>query len=364
MGPIAAGGTGQMVHARPLERRPASRAAVTTPPPAVFLMGPTGAGKTDLAMKLAGVFPFAVINVDSAQIYKGMDIGTAKPSKACLQQVPHHLIDIREPHQAYSAADFRGDALIKMAEITAAGKIPLLVGGTMFYFRTLERGIDVLPGADGRLRDRLARRAKRVGWPVLHRQLAQVDPNSAQRIDPHDRQRIQRALEVYQLTGSPLGEAGACGAPAPYRVHKLAVTPADRAQLHRRIGRRFHAMLANGLVDEVRQLLQREEITLDLQALRVVGYRQVGEYLGGKVSYNEMVEQAVASTRQLAKRQLTWLRNQPGVVWINSLDVNRSEGPASSVLEYLIGKLSCWTSGEGPIEICRGEPHYLNKVLS
>jgi tRNA dimethylallyltransferase len=334
------------------------------PPAAVFLMGPTGAGKTELAIKLAGAFPFEVINVDSAQIYKGMDIGTAKPSKACLQQVPHHLIDIREPHQGYSAADFRRDALNEMAEITAAGKIPLLVGGTMFYFRTLEHGIDVLPGADGPLRDRLARRAKRVGWPALHRQLAHVDPKSAQRIDPHDRQRIQRALEVYQLTGSPVGGAGAMGTPAPYRIHKLAVTPADRAQLHRRIEHRFRGMLAKGLVDEVRQLLRREEISLELQALRVVGYRQVGEYLVGKVRYNEMVEKAVASTRQLAKRQLTWLRNQRGVVWINSLDVNRYDGPENSVLEYLIGKLSYRTAGDVPIEICQGEPHYLNKVVS
>jgi tRNA dimethylallyltransferase len=333
-------------------------------PPAVYLMGPTGAGKTDMAMKLAAAFPFEVINVDSAQIYKGMDIGTAKPSKACLQQVPHHLIDIREPHQAYSAADFRRDALNKMAVITAAGKIPLLVGGTMFYFRTLEYGIDILPGADGPLRDRLARRAKQVGWPALHRQLARVDPKSAQRIDPHDRQRIQRALEVNQLTGSPVGGAGAAVPPAPYRIHKLAVTPADRAALHRRIDHRFRDMLARGMVDEVRQLLQREEISLDLQALRVVGYRQVGEYLVGKVSYNEMLEKAVAGTRQLAKRQLTWLRNQRGVVWINSLDVNCSDGPANSVLNYLIGKLSYWAYGGVPIEICRGEPHYLNKVLS
>ncbi len=329
-----------MVHAGPLAHRPVTRSAVPMPPPAVFLMGPTGAGKTDLAMKLAGAFPFEVINVDSAQIYKGMDIGTAKPSKSCLQQVPHHLIDIREPYETYSAADFRRDALNEMAVITAAGKIPLLVGGTMFYFRTLEHGIDILPGADVPLRDRLARRAKRVGWPVLHRQLARVDPKSAQRIDPHDRQRIQRALEVYQLTGSPVGGAGAPGAPAPYRLHKLAVTPADRAQLHQRIEHRFREMLARGLVDEVRQLLQREEISLDLQALRVVGYRQVGEYLVGKVSYNEMSETAVASTRQLAKRQLTWLRNQRGVVWINSLDVTRSDGPVNSVSEYLIGKLS------------------------
>lgn len=331
-------------------------------PPAVFLMGPTGAGKTDLAMKLAGALPFEVINVDSAQIYKGMDIGTAKPSKSCLQQVPHHLIDIREPHQSYSAADFRRDALNQMARITAAGKVPLLVGGTMFYFRTLEHGIDVLPSADGPLRDRLAGRAQQVGWPALHRELARVDPSSARRIDPHDRQRIQRALEVYQLTGSPVGGARAAGAPAPYRIHKLAVTPADRAQLHRRIEHRFLDMLARGLVDEVRQLLQCEKISLDLQALRVVGYRQVGEYLEGKVSYNDMLEKAVASTRQLAKRQLTWLRNQRGVVWINSLDANRSNGPANAVLDYLIGKLWYGISGGVPIEICQREPHYLHKV--
>ncbi len=337
---------------------------MTMPPPAVFLMGPTGAGKTDLAVRLAGAFPFAVINVDSAQIYKGMDIGTAKPSKACLQQVPHRLIDIREPHQAYSAADFRRDALNEMAAITAAGKIPLLVGGTMFYFRTLEHGIDALPGADSAVRDRLARRAAQLGWPALHRELAHVDPNRARRIDPHDRQRIQRALELNRLTGSPMGKAGAARVPAPYRIHKLAVTAADRAQLHRRIDHRFREMLARGLVDEVRQLLQREEITLDLQALRVVGYRHVGEYLVGKVSYNEMLEKAVASTRQLAKRQLTWLRNQRGVVWINSLDVNRPDGPVNSVAEYLIGKLSYRTPGGVPIENRHGEPHYFRQGQS
>ncbi len=333
-------------------------------PPAVFLMGPTGAGKTDLVMELAGKFPFEVINVDSAQIYRGMDIGTAKPSKACLQQVPHHLIDIRDPHQGYSAADFRRDALDKMAVITAAGRIPLLVGGTMFYFRTLERGIDALPGADARLRNALRRHGERLGWPALHQRLSRVDPERARRIDPHDRQRIQRALEVYELTGAPLGTGDAAGIPAPYRFLKLALVDADRARLHRRIELRFRDMLARGLVDEVRELLRRKEINLKLQALRVVGYREVGEYLAGKVSYNAMFEKAVASTRQLAKRQLTWLRNQRGVVWINSLDANRSEGPAYSVREYLIGRLSTWTSGRVPIEICQGEPHYLGKVSS
>ena len=311
--------------------------------PAVFLMGPTGAGKTDLAVKLADEFPFAVISVDSVQVYKGMDIGTGKPSKACLRAVPHRLIDIRDPQQTYSAAKFRCDALREMADISAAGKIPLLVGGTMFYFHTLAHGIDQLPAADGVLRDRLDRRARQVGWRFLHQQLALVDPQSAARIDPNDRQRIQRAMEVYHLTGVPLGhQARGPSAPAPYRIYKTAITPADRGELHRRIERRFRDMLGRGLIDEVQKLLQRPEITPDLPSLRVVGYRQVVEYIERKVGYNEMVDKAVAHTRNLAKRQLTWLRNQGGVVWIDSLDFNCAQGRADPVCEYMHETLAGW----------------------
>lgn len=310
--------------------------------PAVFLMGPTGAGKTDLAVKLASEFPFAIISVDSAQVYKGMDIGTGKPSKICLQAAPHRLINIRDPHQIYSAAQFRCDALREMADISATGKIPLLVGGTMFYFHTLVHGIDQLPAADGVLRDRLNRRARQVGWRYLHQQLALVDPQSAARIDPNDRQRIQRALEVFHLTGEPIGQAGSQCLPAPYRIYKIAITPVDRGELHRRIKRRFQDMLERGLVDEVQKLLQRPEITTDSPSLRVVGYRQVVEYIGRKVSYNDMVDKAVAHTRNLAKRQLTWLRNQGGAVWINSLDLNRCQGRADPVREHLIETLAGW----------------------
>ncbi len=303
-------------------------------------MGPTGAGKTDLALELAGSRAFEIINVDSAQIYRHMDIGTAKPSRECLRAVPHRLIDIREPHETYSAAEFCRDALQQMASSTARGKIPLLVGGTMFYFHALEHGIDILPGANRALRERLTRRARRAGWPALHRQLASVDPTSAARIDPNDGQRIQRALEVYLLAGIPLGSAGVSAGQAPYRICKLALSPSNRADLHRRIASRFSCMLEQGLLEEVRGLLRRREMTADCAALRIVGYRQAVEYLRGKVGYNEMMEKAVASTRQLAKRQLTWLRNQRGVVWMDSFHASQCPGCGNLALTYLVEKLA------------------------
>ncbi len=314
-------------------------------PPAVYLMGPTGAGKTELALRLAKELPFEIINVDSAQIYRHMNIGTAKPPEDWLRAVPHRLIDIREPHETYSAAEFRRDALEQMGAICGRGKIPLLVGGTMFYFHALEHGLDVLPAADQALRGRFAARARRLGWPALHQELAAVDPISAARIAPNDGQRIQRALEVHRLTGSPLPSAGVSPTRTPYRIYKLALSPTNRAVLHRSLAARFSCMLDQGLLEEVRGLLHRREMTENSPSLRTVGYRQAVEYLAGKVGYNEMMERAVASTRQLAKRQLTWLRNQRGVVWIDSFHAKPCAGRGNLVVTYLDGKLADWNFG-------------------
>jgi len=287
-------------------------------PPAVFLMGPTASGKTELAVQLVQALPLEIVSVDSALVYRQMDIGTAKPGPEILARAPHRLIDILDPAEAYSAARFRADALEAMAEITAAGRVPLLVGGTMLYFRALQRGLAVLPAADAATRARLEEQALRVGWSGLHRRLAEVDPESAARIHPNDPQRIQRALEVHALTGLPLSAHHARqrgGAAFPYRVLRLALVDEDRARLHGRIARRFEAMLADGFLDEVRALRERGDLSLDLPAMRAVGYRQVWEYLEGKLTRREMVEQGVAATRRLAKRQITWLRAEPQRVW-------------------------------------------------
>ncbi len=308
-------------------------------------MGPTASGKTDLAIILCQLYPFELINVDASQVYRGMDIGTGKPSGTCRRVVPHRLIDIREPHQTYSAADFYRDACRAMGEITEAGKIPLLVGGTMFYFRTLERGIDALPAADPTVRDRLTRRADQIGWPALHRRLAVIDPCRARRIDPNDGQRIQRALELSALNASGIDAAPVACGPCPYRIHKLAVTVTERSTLHQRIEKRFRKMLAAGLVDEVQRLLKSRENTPDLPAFRMIGYRQTVEYLDNKVGYNELFERAVASTRQLAKRQLTWLRNQGGVVWVGGGERRHLRGHVKAVSNYLDGALAGCVAG-------------------
>jgi tRNA dimethylallyltransferase len=288
--------------------------------PAIFLMGPTGSGKTDLAVELVERLPCEIVSVDSALVYRGMDIGTAKPGREVLARAPHRLIDICDPAEAYSAARFREDALRAMTEIRRAGRIPLLVGGTMLYFRGLERGLSALPSADPRVRARLESEAVRVGWSGLHARLADVDPQAARRIHPNDPQRIQRALEVYELTGRPLSEL--CAAPAsepfPYRTFKVVLTPEDRGGLHEVIARRFRMMLAQGLVEEVERLRARGDLGLDKPSMRAVGYRQVWEYLEGGVTHQQMVERAVAATRQLAKRQLTWLRGECFAVRLNS----------------------------------------------
>ncbi len=278
-------------------------------PPVLCLMGPTASGKTALAVALHARLPVDIISVDASQVYRGMDIGTAKPSAAELARVPHRLIDIRDPAQPYSAAEFCVDARREIGAIHAAGRLPLLVGGTMFYFRALEQGLSALPSADPAIRARLSREAEQAGWPALHARLAQLDPASAARIKPADAQRIQRALEVVALTGRAVGEATSVAATPPtYRFIKLAIYPAERQVLHQQIAQRYQAMLDAGLVAEVERLMQRPDLTPDLPSMRTVGYRQVIAYLTGALSYQEMVEKGIIATRQLAKRQLTWLR--------------------------------------------------------
>jgi tRNA dimethylallyltransferase len=287
-------------------------------PPAVFLMGPTASGKTDLAVYLVQLLPLEIVSVDSAQVYRGMDVGTAKPDPQVLARAPHRLIDIRDPAQSYSAAQFRADALVAMAEITAAGRVPLLVGGTGLYFRALLYGLSDLPAADPALRARLERDAKCKGWDCLHERLRRLDPAAAARIHPNDPQRIQRALEVYELTGQPLSQLQkGLGEPILENcVLKLACGPRDREVLRRRIAARFRAMLGQGLEREVRALLARGDLGPSTPCLRSVGYRQMVRYLLGEWDYATMRERGIVATRQLAKRQLTWLRSEPDVHWL------------------------------------------------
>jgi len=296
-------------------------------------MGPTAAGKTTLALTLHDVLPVEIISVDSSQVYRGMDIGTAKPSRDELARAPHRLIDIRDPRQAYSAADFCADALGEMQDITRAGKIPLLVGGTMFYFRALEYGLSDLPSADPDVRARLGDEAATYGWPALHQRLQAIDPVSATRIHPNDAQRIQRALEIHELTGRPPSalDVEKRGHSFPYRVTKLALWPQDRTLLHGRIANRFLAMLERGFVDEVEQLTRLGGLSLSMPSMRAVGYRQIWEYLIKRVNYSEMTEQAIAATRQFAKRQITWLRSYSGIRAFDSTDTL----PEKECLEYL-----------------------------
>ena len=285
----------------------------------IFLMGPTASGKTALAMALHQALPVEIISVDSALIYRGMDIGSAKPTADELTQVPHHLIDIRDPAESYSAADFRSDALRLIADIQHRGNIPLLVGGTMLYFKALLDGISPLPEAQPEVRQQLEQEAEKLGWAELHRQLAEVDPVSAARIHPNDPQRINRALEVYRITGQSLTELTAQkGEPFAYPVHQFAIAPQDRAVLHQRIALRYVQMLESGFEDEVRVLKQRPDLHLDLPSMRCVGYRQMWQYLDGECSYDEMVQRGIAATRQLAKRQLTWLRSWQQLTWLSS----------------------------------------------
>lgn len=288
--------------------------------PVVFLMGPTASGKTDVGLALAERLPVDLISVDSAMVYRGMDIGTAKPSSEVRRRVPHRLVDIRDPAEGYSAADFATDARREIDRSHAAGRVPLLVGGTMLYFRALSEGLSPLPPADAAIRAELTADAERHGWPQLHARLAKQDPVTARRLHPNDGQRIQRALEIVSLTGRPASDiqgdrqtdAVAAGAV------RLALVPGDRARLHQRIETRFHAMLDQGFIEEVENLQRRPDLNREMPAMRAVGYRQLWHYLAGEWSYDEAVQRGIFASRQLAKRQLTWLRRDHRPRWFDA----------------------------------------------
>lgn len=297
-------------------------------PPAIFLLGPTASGKTDLALQLVRELPCEIISVDSALIYRGMDIGSAKPSAQILQEYRHHLVDILDPAQSYSAAQFRHDALAAMGDITARGRIPLLVGGTMLYYKALTEGLATMPAADPAVRALLEQQAAAEGWMALHQELQRVDPLSAERIHPNDPQRIMRALEVWRVSGQSMTEHRAQqalqkqasnGSHLPYNVATFAIAPQQRSVLHQRIALRFHQMLEQGFLAEVEALWQRGDLHADLPSVRAVGYRQAWTYLQGGYSYEEMIERGIIATRQLAKRQFTWLRSWENVHWLDSL---------------------------------------------
>lgn len=303
----------------------------------IFLMGPTASGKTGLAIALAQAFPVELVSVDSALVYKGMDIGTAKPDQATLAKAPHHLIDLVSPLHSYSVAQFRDDALRLIKEIHGRGNIPLFVGGTMLYFNALQHGLNSLPEADAEIRKAILQRAEALGWPALHRELAKVDPVTAQRLAPNDAQRIERALEIHAVTGqamSSLLQPDNNNA-FNYRLLKISLMPSDRAVLHQRIARRFDDMLKRGLAEEVRALkMQYPELTPNMPSMRCVGYRQVWEYLEGKYDLTTLREKGVAATRQLAKRQMTWLRGMDDIEVLDCLD--------SNLLDSINCKISHW----------------------
>ncbi|THK41928.1 tRNA (adenosine(37)-N6)-dimethylallyltransferase MiaA [Methylophaga sp. SB9B] len=306
-------------------------------PPAIFLMGPTAAGKTDLAIFLAQNLPVEIISVDSALIYKQMNIGTAKPDTKVLQQFPHHLVDIIDPQQAYSAGRFRQDALVLMADITKRGKIPLLVGGTMLYFKTLQYGIAELPEADANIRAKLEQELKQFGLSHLHQRLNEVDPVSAARIHVNDPQRLLRALEVYEISGKPLTELTQhSDFLLPYSVIKIILSPFDRKILHQRIAKRYEMMMQAGFIEEVKKLQKRGDLHAALPSIRAVGYRQAWSFLNGEYDENTFIERAIIATRQMAKRQLTWLRAQKDGVWFDS----GNDLPNKQVLDFIRSKLS------------------------
>ncbi len=302
-------------------------------PPTILLMGPTASGKTAVAVQLATTLPCEIISVDSALVYKDMNIGTAKPDAETLARAPHHLINIIEPHESYSAARFRDDALTLMREITERGNIPLLVGGTMLYFKALVEGLNDLPEADSTIRLIIETMAEEEGWPAVHEKLRKVDPETAARLDPNDAQRIQRALEIYYLAGKSMTDL--LKKPKyvyfPYTPIRIALLPSDRAVLHERIAQRFTAMLDAGLVDELRTLHEDYALEPDLPSMRCVGYRQAWDHIIGKISLDELREQGIAATRQLAKRQLTWLRSTEGLTEFDCL----ADNVGDLVLEYI-----------------------------
>lgn len=306
--------------------------------PAIFLMGPTASGKTSAAVELYSKLPVEIISVDSALVFKDMDIGTAKPDAETLAKAPHHLIDIIEPTSAYSAASFREDALRLMGEITARGKIPLLVGGTMLYYKALEDGLSGLPEANAEVRARLDARAALIGWAGMHERLATVDPVTAARLQPNDAQRIQRALEVFELTGESMTDlyAKQTNETLPYRVLKIALVPSDRKVLHERIAIRFDQMLAEGFVDEVKTLITKyPQLTPESTSMRCVGYRQALEHLAGNYDAAELRERGIFATRQLAKRQLTWLRGMDDTVELDCLDPDLNELVFNEINQFI-----------------------------
>lgn len=296
-------------------------------------MGPTASGKTAVAAQLATTLPCEIISVDSALVYKGMDIGTAKPDAELLKRAPHHLIDVIEPHESYSAARFRDDALALMREITERGNIPLLVGGTMLYFKALVEGLNDLPEADSTIRLIIETMADEEGWPAVHEKLRKVDPETAARLEPNDAQRIQRALEIYYLAGKSMTDL--LKKPKyvyfPYTPIRIALLPEDRAALHERIALRFDAMLEAGLVDELRGLRETYGLEAELPSMRCVGYRQAWDFLENRISRAELREQGIAATRQLAKRQLTWLRGMDNYTGFDCLAADVGD----LVLEYV-----------------------------
>lgn len=307
-------------------------------PPAIFIMGPTASGKTDLAVSLYQKLPIELISVDSALVYEDMNIGTAKPSADVLQQAPHALIDIIPPTEVYSAAHFRSDTLKLMADITARGKIPLLVGGTMLYFKALEEGLSQLPEADQEVRKVIEQEASEVGWPAMHAKLALVDPESAARLQPNDVQRIERALEVYRISGKSMTalHQASGGDTLPYRLLKIALVPSDRKVLHARIALRFDQMLANGFMNEVKALVKKyPALTADSTSMRCVGYRQALEYLAGEYDEAELRDRGIFATRQLAKRQLTWLRSMQDLQQVDCLDPLMQEHVLNTVTAFI-----------------------------
>jgi tRNA dimethylallyltransferase len=309
---------------------------------ALLLMGPTGAGKSELALDLARRFPFEIVSVDSAQVYRGMDIGTAKPDLATRAHIPHHLIDIRDPETSYSAGEFVREASAVMRGIWSRGRQPLLVGGTMLYFHALLGGIAELPAADPRVRADIEARAAAGGWAALHEELERVDPAAAARIHVNDPQRIQRALEVYRVTGQPITRLQQSGAAAfaEIEVLEFAISPGDRAVLHARIATRFEAMWAAGFLDEVRRLRERSTLSAEHPSMRAVGYRQLWKFLAGFSGLEDSKKQALAATRQLAKRQLTWLRRRPHAIWVDSAQID----PTSAIVHALsAGGFAGWS---------------------
>jgi len=306
-------------------------------PPAILLIGPTASGKTALAFELATRFPCDIISVDSAQVFRDMNIGTAKPDAATLARFPHRLIDLITPEERYSAAQFRSDALREMAAITTAGRIPLLVGGTMLYVKALREGLADLPQADAALRAAIDAEAAERGWPALHEELARLDPETAARLKPNDAQRLQRAIEVLRLSGRTLGSffAEQKNASLPYRLLTLALVPAERSELHRRIAQRFDAMLAAGLVDEVKMLRRKYRLDAGLPSMRCVGYRQVWDMLEGQLPAAELRDRGVFATRQFAKRQLTWLKSMDELQFIDPLQSDATAAVLAAVEGHL-----------------------------